>query len=192
MRRDAGPGRAGPGGRQGGRGGRLGVDQEPDQAAEPAAGRLWGWTSTTCRRTCTRRGGRCTGRKTPRTRRLRATSGSAEVLHTAKHEGYEKLREQLQEWKARLRGTSAAAGGGAGAELRDGSAGDDPVPEVPGTGPADRQRADGVDVQGDHATDQGSGDALGRGQRRGIMALEALEQSGAWQDYWQICLIQAG
>src|SRR5262249_41899864 len=36
----------------------------------------------------------------------------------------------------------------------------------PGVGAADRERADGVDVQGDDATDQGSGDALGWGQRR--------------------------
>jgi hypothetical protein len=34
------------------------------------------------------------------------------------------------------------------------------------TEPADRQRADGVPVHGDDATDQGSGDALGWGQRR--------------------------
>src|SRR5947209_13255687 len=57
-------------------------------------------------------------------------------------------------------------GGGVAAELRDGPAGDDPVPEVPGVGAADRQWADGVDVQGDDATDQGAGAALGRGQRR--------------------------
>lgn len=46
-----------------------------------------------------------------------------------------------------------------------GPSGNDPVPEVSGTGPANRERPDGIDVQGNDATDQGSGHALGRRQR---------------------------
>ena len=59
------------------------------------------------------------------------------------------------------RAAQAACGRPAG-QLRDGPAGDDPVPEVPGVGPTDRERPNGVDVQGDDAAHQRARDAVGR------------------------------
>src|SRR5271154_3670878 len=56
-------------------------------------------------------------------------------------------------------------GSGAGVELRDGPTDHDQVPEVYGSGSADRQRSDGVDVQGDDAAHQGERETLGCRQR---------------------------
>ena len=86
------------------------------------------------------------------------------LLHTAKHSGVRSVARATPGVEGRAAWNELPSGGGASIELRDGSSGDDPVSEVLGTGPADRKRADGVHVQGDDPTHQGSGDALGRGQ----------------------------
>ena len=59
-----------------------------------------------------------------------------------------------------------AAGGGSVAELRQRTAGDDPLSRVSGQGLADRQRPDRGDLQDADSAAEGLGNALGCRQRR--------------------------
>ena len=90
---------------------------------------------------------------------------AGELLHIFKHEGYEAAWKQLLEW--RVGAAPRPSGGGPAAELRERTAGDDPVSRVPGQGLADRQRPDGSDLQDADGAAERLGDALGRRQRRG-------------------------
>jgi hypothetical protein len=112
---------------------------------------------------------------------------AAGVLHTAKHEGYEALRDQLVAWKAGLRGKKRQA-----AEQLLGYVTDRrPMIRYPeflakgrhiGSGPtesmcrATTERLKGVGMRwdADHA--------------EALMALEALDQSGEWKQYWSLGL----
>ena len=111
-----------------------------------------------------------------------------ENVHKARREIYGEDDEAGKEWAGELlHGSSTTAtrrpgsscwsgasgcvarpaGGGPAAELRERTAGDDPVPGVPSQGLADRQRPDRGDVQDADGAAEGLGDALGRRQRRG-------------------------
>jgi hypothetical protein len=106
------------------------------------------------------------------------------LLHTAKHDGYEKLREELQAWKVTLRGAKQRQA----AELLLNYVTDRremiKYPEFMELG---RQIGSGPTESMCKAVKQR---VKGRGMRwdgdnaESIMALEALEQSGAWQAYW--------
>ena len=113
---------------------------------------------------------------------------AAAVLHTAKHEGYEALRDQLLAWKAGLRGTKKRQ---AAEQLLNYVTDRRPMIHYPeflargrdiGSGPtesmcrATTERLKGVGMRwdGDHA--------------EALMALAALDQSGEWQRYWSLCL----
>jgi hypothetical protein len=113
---------------------------------------------------------------------------AATVLHTAKHEGYEALRDQLLAWKASLRGTRQRQ---AAEQLLNYVTDRRSMIQYPeflakgrdiGSGPtesmcrATTERLKGVGMRwdGDHA--------------EALMALEALDQSGEWQRYWSFCL----
>jgi len=112
------------------------------------------------------------------------------LLHTAKHEGYEKLRDQLQEWKAGLRGGSSSK---AGELLWNYVTDRREMIQYPKFVAMGRQIGSGPTESMCKATTQR---IKGRGMRwdgdhaECIMALEALEQSGIWNDYWkaQLCL----
>ena len=88
------------------------------------------------------------------------------LLHVAKHEGYEPLREGLLELRKQTRQVRRKEGQPV-VGVRGGPAGDDSLPRVSGQGMADRQRSDGEPVSGAAGPGQRRGDALGRGQRRG-------------------------
>jgi hypothetical protein len=114
------------------------------------------------------------------------------VLHTAKHEGYERLRDELQDWKAAL----ARAGHLQAAEqplnyVTDRRA----MIQYPKFLELGRQSGSGPTESMCKATTQR---IKGRGMRwdgdnaESIMALEALEQSGAWDAYWKTQLALAG
>jgi len=113
-----------------------------------------------------------------------------QVLHTAKHEGYERLRDQLHEWKAGLRGASQQK---AGELLLNYVTDRRAMIQYPKFQELGRQIGSGPTESMCKATTQR---IKGRGRRwdganaESVMALEALEQSGAWQDYWeaQLCL----
>lgn len=113
---------------------------------------------------------------------------AAAVLHTAKHEGYAALRDQLLAWKAGLRAPKKRH---AAEQLLNYVTDRRPMIHYPefrekgrdiGSGPtesmcrATTERLKGVGMRwdGEHA--------------EALMALEALDQSGEWQRYWSFCL----
>jgi hypothetical protein len=107
------------------------------------------------------------------------------LLHTAKHAGYEKLRDQLQEWKAGLRGASHLT---AAEQLLNYVTDRREMILYPKFQELGRQIGSGPTESMCKATTQR---IKGRGMRwdgdnaESIMALEALEQSGAWNAYWE-------
>jgi hypothetical protein len=112
---------------------------------------------------------------------------AAEVLHTAKHEGYEALRDKLRAWKGTLRGAKQREAG----RLLDYVTDRRPMIKYPefveqgqhiGSGPtesmcrATTERIKGVGMRWD------------ADNAEALMALEALDQSGEWATYWSLCL----
>ncbi len=107
----------------------------------------------------------------------------AEVLHTAKHEGYEALKSLLEGFQAGLRGAKWKA-----VERLLGYVSDRAemirYPEFLALG---RQIGSGPTESMCKATTlriKGVGMRWDGDNAEAIMALEALEQSGAWQSYW--------
>jgi hypothetical protein len=113
---------------------------------------------------------------------------AAAVLHTAKHAGYEALRDQVLTWKTGLRGRKQRQ---AAEQLLNYVTDRRPMIRYPeflaqgrdiGSGPtesmcrATTERLKGVGMRwdGDHA--------------EALMALEALDQSGQWKHYWSLGL----
>ena len=110
---------------------------------------------------------------------------AAGVLHVAKHEGYEALRDHLVGWKAGLRGArkrqAAEALLGYVTERRDMVA----YPEYLAAG---RQIGSGPTESMCKATTRrlkGVGMRWDGDNAEAVMALEALDQSGEWQAYWE-------
>jgi hypothetical protein len=108
----------------------------------------------------------------------------AGILHTAKHKGYEALRDELVRWKATLRGHKKRQA----AEALIGYVTDRremiKYPEFLAVG---RQIGSGPTESMCKATTlriKGVGMRWDADNAEALMALEALEQSGAWQSYW--------
>src|SRR5262249_18259245 len=106
-------------------------------------------------------------------------------LHTAKHQGDEAVRAQLQAWK------DGPAGGGArqaAGQLLDYVADRREMIQYPKFQELGRQIGSGPTESMCKATTQR---IKGRGRRwdgdnaESIMAMEALEQSGGWEKYWE-------
>jgi hypothetical protein len=116
---------------------------------------------------------------------------AAEVLHTAKHEGYAALRERLVAWQGRLRsrGKREAAQQLLGyVEEREAMI---LYPEFLAAG---RQIGSGPTESMCKATTQrikGSGMRWDGDNAEAVMALEALDQSGEWKRYWDTYLKRA-
>ena len=114
-----------------------------------------------------------------------------QVLHTAKHDGYEPLREQLQAWKDGLRGASRRQ---AAEQVLNYVTDRREMIQYPKFQELGRQIGSGPTESMCKATTQR---IKGRGMRwdgdnaESIMALEALEQSGGWQTYWELQLAMA-
>jgi hypothetical protein len=115
----------------------------------------------------------------------------AKMLHVAKHEGYEKLRDELQAWK----GTLQAAGHLKAAEQVLNYVTDRRemilYPKFQEMG---RQIGSGPTESMCKATTQrvkGQGRRWDGDNAESIMSLEALEQSGGWAAYWEAQLSQA-
>jgi len=117
---------------------------------------------------------------------------AAALLHTAKHEGYPALWEQLRAWRAGLRGRRkrAAADGLLGYvakreemirypqfQAKGWQIGSGPTEALCKTTTA-RLKGSGMRWDGDNA--------------EAVMALDALEQSGEWQLYWRSRLRPTG
>lgn len=107
------------------------------------------------------------------------------VLHAAKHEGYEKLRDVLQTWKATLRGVGHLQ---AAEQVLNYVTDRREMILYPKFREMGRQIGSGPTESMCKATTQR---IKGRGRRwdgdnaESVMALEGLEQSGAWDDYWK-------
>ncbi len=130
------------------------------------------------------------GEEDPKDEKAPGIAWIGRLLHTAKHDGDEKLREQLQEWKGGLRGTSHRQ---AAEQVLNYVTDRREMIQYPKFLERGRQIGSGPTESMCKATTQR---IKGRGMRwdgdnaESIMALEALEQSGTWQDYWeaQLCL----
>jgi hypothetical protein len=113
------------------------------------------------------------------------------VLHAAKHDGYQKLRDELQEWKAGLSGTAKRK---AGELLLNYVTDRREMIQYPKFCELGRSIGSGPTESMCKATTQR---IKGRGRRwdgenaESIMSLEALEQSGAWDAYWKSMLPNA-
>ena len=128
------------------------------------------------------------GEEAPQDTEAPGNRWASAVLHLAKHEGYAALRDQLVAWKAGLRGgrprKAAEVLLGYVTDRREMVA----YPEYLaagrqiGSGPTESmcktstQRLKGVGMRwdGDNA--------------EALMALDALDQSGEWKQYWSLCL----
>jgi hypothetical protein len=131
------------------------------------------------------------GEEDPRDKEAPGNAWAAGVLHVAKHEGYEALRDELVRWKGQLRGRPKRRA----AEALLGYVTDRRAmvlyPEFLAAG---RQIGSGPTESMCKATTQrvkGVGMRWDADNAEAVMALEALEQSGAWQAYWDSCLQQA-
>jgi hypothetical protein len=130
------------------------------------------------------------GEADPKDDKAPGNLGVGQVLHTAKHEGYAPLRAQLREWQAGLQGASHRQ---AAEQLLNYVTERREMIQYPKFQELGRQIGSGPTESMCKATTQR---LKGRGMRwdgdnaESIMALEALEQSGLWNAYWemQLCL----
>ena len=109
----------------------------------------------------------------------------AKVLHTAKHEGYEKLRDELQGWKATLRGAGHLE---AAERVLNYVTDRREMIQYPKFLELGRQIGSGPTESMCEATTQrikGAGMRWDGVNAESIMSLEALEQSGGWKAYWE-------
>jgi hypothetical protein len=125
------------------------------------------------------------GEEDPKDEKAAGNAWVGRLLHLAKQEGYEKLRDAIQQWKAGLRGACAAK---AGELLLNYVTDRREMIRYPKFLEQGRQIGSGPTESMCKATTQR---IKGRGMRwdgdnaESIMALEALEQSGGWKDYWE-------
>jgi hypothetical protein len=125
------------------------------------------------------------GDEDPKDEKAAGNVWAGAVLHTAKHEGYEPLRVQLQQWKDGLRGESQKK---AGALLLNYVTDRKEMILYPKFRALGRSIGSGPTESMCKATTQR---IKGRGRRwdgdnaQSVMSLEALEQSGAWDAYWK-------
>jgi hypothetical protein len=130
------------------------------------------------------------GEEDPKDEKAPGNAWVGRLLHMAKHEGYEKLRDEIQRWKAGLPGASQSK---AGELLLNYVTDRREMIQYPKFQEMGRQIGSGPTESMCKATTQR---IKGRGMRwdgdnaESIMALEALEQSGGWDAYWdaQLCL----
>jgi hypothetical protein len=125
------------------------------------------------------------GEEDPKDPKAAGNAWVGEVLHTAKHEGYEKLRDQLAAWKAGLRGAKHIQ---AAEQVLNYVTDRREMIQYPKFQELGRQIGSGPTESMCKATTQR---IKGRGMRwdadnaESIMGLEALEQSGGWEAYWE-------
>ncbi len=131
------------------------------------------------------------GEEDPENKEAPGHAWAAALLHRAKHQGYQALRAELVSWKGGVRGNKKRAAAeallGYVTQRRQMVL----YPEFLALG---RQIGSGPTESMCKATTlriKGVGMRWDSDNAEAIMALEALEQSGAWQAYWDACLQQA-
>ena len=131
------------------------------------------------------------GEEDPKDEKAAGNVWVGRVLHTAKHEGYEKLRDELQEWNGNLCGASQKK---AGELLLNYVTDRREMILYPKFCELGRAIGSGPTESMCKATTQR---IKGRGRRwdgdnaESVMSLEALEQSCAWGAYWKSLLSKA-
>jgi hypothetical protein len=113
---------------------------------------------------------------------------AAGVLHTAKHQGYVALRDELVAWKKTVRGAKKRKGAEV---LLDYVTDRRDMVEYPEYLAAGRQIGSGPTESMCKTTTtrlKGVGMRWEANNAEAIMALDALEQSGEWKPYWDLCL----
>lgn len=125
------------------------------------------------------------GEEDPKDEKAPGNAWVARLLHTAKHGGYEELRDEIQGWKSGLRGAGPAR---AGELLLNYVTDRREMIQYPKFLEMGRQIGSGPTESMCKATTQR---IKGRGMRwdgdnaESIMAMEALEQGGGWKGYWE-------
>lgn len=113
---------------------------------------------------------------------------AAQVLHTAKHEGYAALRDKLVAWQKELRGAKKRT---AAETLLNYVTDRREMVAYPEYVAAGRQIGSGPTESMCKTTTtrlKGVGMRWDANNAEALMALDALEQSGEWKRYWQLCL----
>jgi len=131
------------------------------------------------------------GEEDPKDKTAPGSIWVGKVLHTAKHEGYEKLRDELQEWKTTLRLASHLK---AAEQVLNYVTDRREMIKYPKFVERGRQIGSGPTESMCKATTQrikGGGKRWDGDNAESIMALEALEQSGGWKAYWDAQLFTA-
>jgi hypothetical protein len=128
------------------------------------------------------------GEEDPKDATAPGNAWAAQLLHVAKHDGYEKLRDAIAAWKASLRGGGQ---GKAGELLLNYVTDRREMIQYPKFQELGRQIGSGPTESMCKATTQrikGCGRRWDGDNAESIMTLEALEQSGAWDAYWEMQL----
>jgi hypothetical protein len=131
------------------------------------------------------------GEEDPKDQKAPGNAWAGQALHTAKHEGYQALYEQLQGWKKGLRG---AARRKAADQLINYAQERQEMILYPKFLELGRQIGSGPTESMCKATTlriKGVGMRWDAVNAEALMAIEALDQSGAWQTYWDSLLSQA-
>jgi hypothetical protein len=131
------------------------------------------------------------GEEDPKDIRAPGNAWAARMLHTAKHEGYEALHEQLQQWRQGWRGSGKRK---AADQLINYVRERQEMIRYPAFLEQGRQIGSGPTESMCKATTQrikGVGMRWDADNAEALMALEALEQSGGWQGYWDSLLAPA-
>lgn len=125
------------------------------------------------------------GEADPKDEKAAGNVWAGQLLHVAKHEGYEKLRDRIQEWKAGLRGAAQVK---AGEQLLNYVTDRREMIQYPKFREMGRQIGSGPTESMCKATTlrvKGVGMRWDADNAESVMALEALDQSGAWDAYWK-------
>ncbi|MBY0231805.1 MAG: hypothetical protein K2W96_21165 [Gemmataceae bacterium] len=125
------------------------------------------------------------GEEDPKDEKAPGNALVGRLLHAAKHEGYEKLRDGILGWKAGLSGAGHLK---AAEQLLNYVTDRREMIKYPKFLEMGRQIGSGPTESMCKATTQrikGNGKRWDGDNAESIMALEALEQSGAWDAYWK-------
>jgi hypothetical protein len=125
------------------------------------------------------------GDEDPKDQEAPGNAWAGRLLHTAKHAGYEKLQEEIQQWKGKLRGARRRKAGNLLLNYVTDRREMILYPKFQALG---RQIGSGPTESMCKATTQrikGGGKRWDGVNAESIMALEALEQSGMWKTYWE-------
>jgi hypothetical protein len=131
------------------------------------------------------------GEEDPKDEKAPGNAWAARMLHTAKHEGYAALSEQLLRWRKELR---SAAKRKAADQLINYAQQRQEMIKYPQFLEQGRQIGSGPTESMCKATTlriKGVGMRWDADNAEALMAIEALDQSGGWKGYWDSLLAQA-